>query len=211
MPRKAKHEGRLAPVTPPYDSETASALAALGPPITLFRVFARRPDLARAMQGWGSYYLSRRAALSLRHRELIIDRTTALCGAEYEWAIHVAAYASKAGLSDEHVASLAHGEPEDACWAPAERAVLRAVDALHASFDLTEECWVDLVAATSEDGALEAVLLCGWYHAISFAVRALRLPSSPEPPAFRTGNGILRDHHGCSRKSAAGPVSRPCA
>jgi uncharacterized membrane protein YfcA len=39
--------------------------------------------------------LSRRAALSLRHRELVIDRTTARCGAEYEWGIHIAVYAAK--------------------------------------------------------------------------------------------------------------------
>lgn len=32
-----------------------------------------------------------RVALTLRQRELIIDRTTAaLCGADYEWGIHIA-------------------------------------------------------------------------------------------------------------------------
>src|SRR5262249_57183246 len=84
MPRKSKHDPRMAPVAPPYDEATTAALEALGPPIMLFRMFARRPERARAIHGWGSYYLSRRSALSLRHRELIIDRTTALCGSEYE-------------------------------------------------------------------------------------------------------------------------------
>ena len=167
----------MAPVTPPYDAATTAALEALGPPIMLFRVFARRPERARAIHGWGSYYLSRRSALSLRHRELVIDRTTALCGAEYEWAIHISAYAAKADLTDAQVRSLVHGSAGDACWdAPADGAVLRAVDALHAESDLSDEQWADLVASTGEDGALEVILLCGWYHAISFAARALRLP-----------------------------------
>jgi alkylhydroperoxidase family enzyme len=170
---------------PPYDEPTTAALEALGPPIMLFRMFARRPARARAIHGWGSYYLSRRSALSLRHRELVIDRTTALCGAEYEWAIHISAYAVKASLTNAQVRSLARGNSGDSCWdTAADRAVLRAVDALHAQSDLTDEQWDDLVAATDEDGALEVALLCGWYHAISFAARALRLPLEPGTAGF---------------------------
>jgi alkylhydroperoxidase family enzyme len=172
-------------VVPPYDEATATALEALGPPIMLFRTFARRPELARAIHGWGSYYLSRRSALSLRHRELVIDRTTALCGAEYEWAIHIRVYSSKADLTGAQIHSLAHGGAGDACWdAAADRAVLRAVEALHAESDLSDEQWDDLVAAAGEDGALEVTLLCGWYHAISFAARALRLPLEPGTVGF---------------------------
>lgn len=175
----------MAPVAPPYDEATTAALEALGPPIMLFRMFARRPERAQAIQGWGSYYLSRRSALSLRHRELVIDRTTALCAAEYEWAIHVSVYAAKAGLTDAQVRSLAHGNAGDACWDwPADGAVLRAVDALHEESDLSDEQWAGLVAATGEDGALEVILLCGWYHAISFAARALRLPLEPGTVGF---------------------------
>src|SRR6478609_7705752 len=86
MPLIPKHP-RIAPTAPPFDDDTRAALDILGPPIALFGVFARRPDRAQAIAGWGRYYLSRRGALSLRHRELAIDRTTALCGAGYEWGI----------------------------------------------------------------------------------------------------------------------------
>ncbi len=185
MPRKSKQEPRIAPVAPPYDAATATALESLGPPIMLFRMFARRPDRARAIQGWGSYYLSRRSALSLRHRELVIDRTTALCGAEYEWAIHISVFAAKAELTEAQVRSLAHGSASDPCWeSAADQAVLAAVDALHAHCDLADEQWDALVEATGEDGALEVTLLAGWYHAISFAARALRLPLEPGTVGF---------------------------
>ena len=174
---------RVRPVEPPYDERTAAALAALGPPIALFRVFARRPDRARAIHGWGSYYLSRQSALSIRQRELVIDRTTALCGAEYEWGIHVQFFAAKAELTIAQLQSLAIGSADDECWTdPGDRAVLRAVDALHLNSDLDDGEWDALLAATSEDGAVEVLLLTGWYHAISYAARALRLEPEPGTP-----------------------------
>ena len=174
---------RVEPVGAQHDEATRDALTALGAPIALFGVFARRPDRAHAIANWGRYYLSRQVALSLRHRELIIDRTTALCGADYEWGIHIAVFAAKAGLTDAQVASLAAGQPSDPCWAePADVAVLRAVDELHRSNDLSDATWSDLVDAIGEDGAVDLILIAGWYHAIAYAARALRLPQEPGTP-----------------------------
>ncbi|MGH3345776.1 MAG: hypothetical protein ACRDO4_02230, partial [Nocardioides sp.] len=96
MPLNPK-QARVAPLEPPYSPAEQSALDLLGPPIALFRVFARRPELANGIAGWGHYYLSRRSSLTLRQRELVIDRTTVRCGADYEWGVHVAAFADKVG------------------------------------------------------------------------------------------------------------------
>lgn len=179
MLRKPK-QPRVEPLTAAHDDATAAALAELGPPIALFGVFARRPDRARAIAQWGRYYLSRRVALTLRQREIIIDRTTALCGADYEWGIHIAVFASKAGLTDEQVRSLAIGQPTDPCWSdPADAAVLRAVDEIHLTADLGDETWEGLRAAVGEEGAIDLLLIAGWYHAISYAARALRLTQEP--------------------------------
>lgn len=189
MPRFSKRPDvpRVKPVEPPYDAETAAALEALGPPLTLFRVFARRPDRAHAIHGWGSYYLSRRTALSLRHRELVIDRTTARCGAAYEWGVHITVFAEKAGLDPAQVRSLAGGDPSDVCWPdPADRAVLRAVDSLCDARDLPDEHWQDLADTIGEEAAVDLLLVCGWYHAISFVARALRLPNEPGTPGLVT-------------------------
>jgi len=93
--------------------------------------------------------------------------------------VHIAAFAAKAGLDAEQIRSLAGGSPADDCWSPEDRAVLAAVDELHATSDLSDEAWADLVAAAGQDGALDLLLVCGWYHAISFTVRALRLPLEP--------------------------------
>ena len=57
--------------------------------------------------------------------------------------------------------------------------MLAAVDGLHDDHDLDDSTWQALVAAVGEDGALDVILVAGWYHAISYAVRALRLPLEP--------------------------------
>ena len=72
-----------------------------------------------------------------------------------------------------------HGDAGDDCWTDADRAVIAAADALHERHDLDDAEWSALVGVVGEEGAIDLLLLCGWYHAISFAVRALRLPLEP--------------------------------
>lgn len=192
MLRKSNLAGppRIRPLEPPHSPEVAAALEQLGPPIALFRVFASRPDRAHGILGWGRYYLSRRAALTLRQRELVIDRTTALCGAEYEWGIHVVTFADRAALTPAQLRSLTAGSPADPCWSPADRAVLSAVDALHAHSDLTDSEWDALTGAVGPDGAIDLMLLCGWYHAISYVARATRLTPEPGAPTVASILGV---------------------
>lgn len=181
---------RIDPVEPPYDEDTGAALEGLGPPLAVFRLFARKPARARAIHGWGRYYLSKNLSLSLRHRELVILRTTALCGSSYEWGVHVTAFGDKVGLSGDQVDSTASGSPADQCWNdPSDAAVLRAVDALVLRHDLDDDEWADLTTYVDHDAALDLLLLCGWYHAISFVTAVPRL--APEP-----GAAVLPDHQG---------------
>jgi alkylhydroperoxidase family enzyme len=186
MHRKSKQTiSRIAPVQPPYEPDVAEVLQALGPPLDLFRLFARRPARARGILGWGRYYLSRDLALTLRDRELVILRTTAMLGAQYEWGVHLAWYADKAGLDHGQIRAVTQGSFHDPCWSdPRDRAVLRAVDELCRSHDLSDATWPVLVKAVGEDGAIDLLLLCGWYHAISFVALAARLPNEPDTPAF---------------------------
>lgn len=175
-------------MSPPYDAATAKALDALRgrvDPLAVFRVLARRPDRAEAVHAWGRYYLSPRLSLSLRHRELVIDRTTARCGSSYEWGVHVAVLAERVALTPEQARSTAVGGPDDVCWTDrGDRAVLRAVDGLVDRHDLGDDEWDELVRAVGEEGAVDLLLLCGWYHAISFLTRVLRLPSEPGTPTL---------------------------
>jgi alkylhydroperoxidase family enzyme len=186
MHRKSKQaSSRIAHLQPPYKPDVAEVLQAFGPPLDLFRLFARRPARARGILGWGRYYLSRDLALTLRDRELVILRTTALLGAQYEWGVHLGSYAGKAVLDHGQIRSVTRGSFDDPCWSdPRDRAVLRAVDELCRSHDLSDATWQVLVKAVGEDGAIDLLLLCGWYHAISFVALAARLPNEPDTPAF---------------------------
>jgi len=176
---------RIAPLTPPYDDETAAALAEMRSEIALFRLFARRPLRAHGTHGWGRYYYSKDLALTIRQRELVIDRTTARLGASYEWGIHIGLFAGKAGLTEEQVTSVTYGSPSDDCWEDNDRAVIAAVDALLDTADIDDATWVNLVAAVGEEGAIDLLLLCGWYHSIAFVVRAIRLDPEPGMPTLQ--------------------------
>jgi alkylhydroperoxidase family enzyme len=180
---------RIEPLAPPYDEVVGPLLASMMPagadPILLFRTFARNPTMAAAMRGWGSYELGRDLSLSMRQRELIIDRTTARCGCEYEWGVHTAVFAERVGFDAAQITSLAHGSPGDPCWTdPAEVALLRAVDELHDTSRVGDGCWVVLCAHFDPGQLLDLLLLSGWYHAISYAANGARVDLEPGAPRF---------------------------
>lgn len=180
---------RIAPLSPPYEDEVAAQLASMMPegvpPIRLFRTFAKNLPMTRAMGGWGSYELSRDLSLSLRDREIVIDRTCARCGCEYEWGVHVAFFAERAGLGGEQVTSLTHGSAADACWVDErDRVLIEVVDRLHETSDIDEELYTRASAVLGEPELLDLFMLCGWYHAISYAANASRVPLEDDAPRF---------------------------
>jgi alkylhydroperoxidase family enzyme len=180
---------RIPPVTAPYDDVAAPLLEAMMPPgvepIALFRTFVRNPAMSAAMGEWGRYELGRSLSLTMRDREIVIHRTTALCRCEYEWGVHVAFFAPRVGLDDDQLTSLTHGSPADPCWTdPAEAALIRAVDQLHDSADIDDAAWQELAAHRSDAQLLDVLLLAGWYHAISFAATVARVEPEEWAPRF---------------------------
>jgi alkylhydroperoxidase family enzyme len=176
-------------VEPPYEGTIEVQLRSMMPPgvppIALFRTFVRNPPMTAAMQPWGRHQLSRALSVGLREREVVIDRTCARCGCEYEWGVHVAFFAARAGLDAAHVTSLTHGGPDDRCWSSErDRLLVRLVDELHDTSDVSDTLWVSLRAEFDEAQLLDLLLLCGWYHAISFAARAARVALEDGAPRF---------------------------
>jgi len=155
------------------------------PPIALFRTVVKNLPMAEAMTLWGSYELSRSLSLSLRDREIVIDRTCVRCGCEYEWGVHIAFFAEKARLDRDQIASLTHGGPDDPCWTTErDRLLVRAVDALCDHRDIGDTLWAALRAEFDACEILDLTMLCGWYHAISFTARAARVPLETGSPTF---------------------------
>ena len=179
---------RIAPLEPPYPEPVQAALDRIMPqgvpPLALFRTLARNERVFLRLMAGG---LLDRGSISLREREIVIDRTCARCGSEYEWGVHVAFFAERVGFSPEQVAATAGGDAT--AFAERERLLLRLADELHDRAQVSDELWAALRAHFAEEQLIELVALAGFYHLISFATNALRIPLEsygarfPRPPA----------------------------
>ncbi len=141
-------------------------------PLRLFAILARD---ARLFTRFFSGGLLDRGHLSLRQRELVIDRTTALHRSEYEWGVHIAIFGRKVGLNGEQIASLVHGSPDDACWGEDDRPLLRLCDELHAGSDVSDATWSALKRLFGDEAIIELLLLAGFYTTVSYLTNALRI------------------------------------
>jgi alkylhydroperoxidase family enzyme len=188
---------RIAPADAPYPPEIQARFDALMPPglapLTLFCTLAR--DQRLFSRFWGGSLLDK-GHLTLRQREIVVDRVTAGCGSEYEWGVHVAFFAKRVGFDEAQLRSLVHGGPGDACWTPEEALLIRFCDALHASCDLDDALWTELSAHFSEKAILELLLLAGFYRTVSYLTNVLRLPLEPYAARF-------------PREMASGPPGPP--
>lgn len=176
---------RIAPASPPYAATAAEDLAKLMPPgmepIGLFRTLAKNPRVLRRIRRGG---LLDPGSITLRQRELVILRTTALAGAEYEWGVHVAFFAAAAGLDAAALAATVHGAPDASAWRPDEALILRLCDELHATARVSDETWAALAAAFSEEQRIELLVLAGLYRMISYVVHGTGVALEPEAPRF---------------------------
>ncbi|AMO22559.1 carboxymuconolactone decarboxylase family protein [Ramlibacter solisilvae] len=175
---------RIAPASPPFDQEVAEIIDRTmkgKPPLHLFATVARDPRLSKKFFAGG---LLDKGNLTLRQREIVIDRTTALCGSEYEWGVHVTVYAAKAGLTEEQIRSLARGSADDPCWTEEDRLLIRLCDALHRHCDIDDELWLSVRGAFSENAILELLMLAGFYRTVSYLTNALRIPLESDGARF---------------------------
>lgn len=175
---------RIAPEEPPYRPDVAAELERWMPrgaavePLRLFRTLARDLRLAGAMGGLGRHLLGRRLPLGMRERELVIDRVCARCGCEYEWGVHVAAFADAAGLSEEETrATLRPVEAHP--WSERDALLLRLVDELHDTSAVSDELAAALGKHYAPEALLELLVLVGWYHLISFVANGAGVEREP--------------------------------
>lgn len=178
---------RIAPLAPPYPEEIGEHFARIMPqgvpPLLLFRTIATSP---RAWRKFTAGSLLDRGPLSLREREIVIDRTCALAGCEYEWGVHVAIFAGPARLTEAEVAALANEAADAASWSEAERALIAAVEALHHRATWSGAEFEALRRHFDDAQVMEVIQLCGFYRTVSYFANALALPC--EPTAARFGS-----------------------
>ncbi|HSX91225.1 MAG TPA: carboxymuconolactone decarboxylase family protein [Pseudomonas sp.] len=176
---------RIQPAPPPYAPETQAALDRIMPPgmppLKLFSSMAHNP---RVLQRFLAGGLLDRGSIGLRERELLILRTTAICGAEYEWGVHVAGYNGKADFTPQQLADTCAANTDASLWSDEEQALLALADSLHGSSTVDDELWRRLSEHYRDEQLIECLLLVGFYHAVSFMVNGLRVELEAFAPRF---------------------------
>jgi alkylhydroperoxidase family enzyme len=115
----------------------------------------------------------------VRERELVILRTCARTGAEYEWGVHAAAFAAAAGL-DAAALAATRATPPGAPLTANDLALLAIVDELHDGGTVSDAAWARTAGRFSDVERLELLALVGFYHLIAFVANGARV----EPEAW---------------------------
>ena len=176
---------RMAPAAPPYPEAVSEDLAKLMPPgmepLGLFRTLAKNPRVLRRIRRGG---LLDPGSITLRQREIVILRTTALAGAEYEWGVHAGFFGAAAGLDERCLHATVWRGPDAECWQPDESVLVRTCDELHGTGRLSDDLWALLRASFADDQILEVLVLAGFYRTISYVVNATGLALEEGAPRF---------------------------
>ena len=168
---------RLTPLEPPYDPEIARTLTRMMPPgqepLKLFRTVAHNRHILDKLRSTGSYLLNF-GTLDPADRELVIQRTCARCGCEYEWGVHAAVFGPQVGLTGDRLAATVTAAADDeASWTAREALLVALVDELHDTATISDATWKALIAHYDAAQLVELVALAGQYHAVSFMANAL--------------------------------------
>jgi 4-carboxymuconolactone decarboxylase len=180
---------RISPLQPPYDPQTEASLRKWMPPgadvdpLKLFRTLNVHADLASRMRALGAGILGH-GLIEPRERELLILRTCARAGAEYEWGVHVPAFAKPLGLSDEQIEASAIGDSQDPAWSEADAELIALADELHDTASVSEGLWAKLASRFSEQQLLELLVIAGWYRLLAYVINAVEIEREPWAARF---------------------------
>ncbi len=180
---------RIAPLEPPYPPAVEEMLRKWMPPgsglepLRLFRTLVVHESLAARMRPLGAGILGH-GLLEPRDRELMIHRTCARCGAEYEWGVHAAFFGKAVGLSETQLAATVTRPAHDRVWSDRERAVIALADELHDTGQVSDATYAEVERHFTAEQILELVVTAGWYHTISFVLGTARVTLEPWAARF---------------------------
>jgi 4-carboxymuconolactone decarboxylase len=142
-----------------------------GGDMNLFATLAHHPRLLKRWSAFGGVLLAG-GALPARDREVLILRTAANTGADYEWGHHLP-LGRRAGLTDDEMAGLARFTATER--APHDALLVQAADELHADSALSDATWDALADVYDEQQLIEVCMVVGQYHLVGFTLNSLRI------------------------------------
>jgi len=176
---------RISPLQQPYPAAVQQAFDAIMPagmaPLVLFTTMA---SSERAWSKFRAASLLDGRLLGLREREIVIDRSCARTGCEYEWGVHVAKFAEKARFTAADIAELLAVPANAGHWTAAEAALIATVDALHERATLSDEEFGNLRTHYGYDQIFEIIMLAGFYRTVSYLANGLNLPLEADGARF---------------------------
>ena len=191
---------RISPVEPPYQPDVEEMLREMMLPATMrdvptYEAFAQHPPL-RFMRTWVRHLPLTRAFQDVRNwvhsgslvpareRELIALRVCARTGFEAEWGIRVDAYGTKIGLSEEAIAATALGDADDPAFEGGDAALVRFVDELHDTSQVSDSTWAALAERWDDAQLIELLFFVGWYQTICFVGNGVRVEGEEWAPPY---------------------------
>jgi len=177
----------LAPIKEPFSEAVMAAFKSYpqrdGYIIGLFRVFA---NSVRHLRKGFVNLLDKESPLSMREREIVILRISANNTCEYEWGVHVTAYGSHAGFSEEQIAATVNGDHRAPCWTERESLLIQVLDQLCEKSNLDQAILERFRQTWTVEQQLEIFALAGNYHAIAFVANCSDLPLESFAEKFPT-------------------------
>ena len=179
---------KLTPLEAPFSDDVAAILEQYpqrdGYLLKLFRLFA---NSTRFLTKGVPNLLDKESPLSMREREIVILRVTANLTCEYEWGVHVTAFAAHVGLDETQVAATKTAEPTAGCWSSDEQLLLTAIDELCAGGRIEPATYARVSEVWSKEQQLEIFALAGAYHTVSFVANSTALEGEPFGATFPGG------------------------
>jgi 4-carboxymuconolactone decarboxylase len=187
---------RIPPLDPPYEPEVADTLRRMMPPgvdpLVLFRTVAHNPAILERFRTTGTYLLNF-GRVDAVDREVLIHRTCARCGCEYEWGVHVVAFGRPLDLSEAQLRATVTDGPQASVWSERQRLLVRLADELHDTATVSDELWSELATHWDPAQVIELIATAGFYHLVSFTANASRVQREPYaerfPAAVKSGSG----------------------
>lgn len=176
---------RISPLSRPWPPAAQATFDRIMPPglepLALFRVLATS---SRAWERFRAGALLDGGPLVLKDREIVILRTCARTGCEYEWGVHVSLFARRAGITEAQITATLT-DCGAGTWSPAEEALVATADALHERAALSDEEFARLSAFFDADQILEILMLAGYYRTVACLVGGLALELEPFAARFK--------------------------
>lgn len=175
---------RIAPVQAPDEEQRALLATTLaradGAPLNVFATLAHVPRLAGRVSALGGYFAVH-AALAPRDRELVILRTAARIGSDYELSHH-RVIGAVAGLTEAELAAAADPSSASHVWSEADAALLALADELTESHRVSDATWAAL-ADRGDGERIELLVLVGTYALLGGVLNGLEVELDGVPPA----------------------------